>query len=245
MKKIYLLFVMLMVIPAVAGLDYYHGQTCERPDGVKASISIENKPLIGRKEVNLYDFETVKTKIKNTGTYTGNVVCEVGVYKEDEVNSWHGLFSVGAWEELTGNCIEDEAHVITKRIYLQPGQEEEVEYSVYIPPEYPLGSDYVIHAACFNHCYLCSPNDFEWYDYDVMKIRIDSEVTPPAPVDHCENFYKDKDETDIDCGGSCEDCLEGQKCKADADCSTGFCSSDARCRPESDRPSGEQGQQLL
>ncbi|MGK4000946.1 hypothetical protein [Sorangium sp. So ce1024] len=35
-------------------------------------------------------------------------------------------------------------------------------------------------------------------------------------------------ETDIDCGGPCAPCADGQKCNVDADCSSGACTS-ARC----------------
>ena len=45
-----------------------------------------------------------------------------------------------------------------------------------------------------------------------------------APVDRCENELLDGDESDIDCGGSCEPCGPGGQCGSDDDCDTMICS---------------------
>ncbi|MEK6823225.1 MAG: hypothetical protein AABY13_05325, partial [Nanoarchaeota archaeon] len=39
----------------------------------------------------------------------------------------------------------------------------------------------------------------------------------------CDNGIVDNDETDVDCGGSCGDCRNGQKCAYWSDCSSGIC----------------------
>jgi hypothetical protein len=48
------------------------------------------------------------------------------------------------------------------------------------------------------------------------------------PIDagpSCENERLDGDETDVDCGGSCEPCAPGARCVADDDCSLGRCAA--------------------
>lgn len=42
-------------------------------------------------------------------------------------------------------------------------------------------------------------------------------------VDACHNQLTDGDETDVDCGGSCDSCATGLKCVQPQDCVTGFC----------------------
>jgi hypothetical protein len=44
-------------------------------------------------------------------------------------------------------------------------------------------------------------------------------------VDHCFDRVRDGDETDVDCGGSCEPCGRALACKSGADCQSGTCSS--------------------
>lgn len=45
---------------------------------------------------------------------------------------------------------------------------------------------------------------------------------PPLPAS-CTNSLQDGDETDVDCGGSCDACLIGDQCSADGDCVSGEC----------------------
>ncbi len=42
--------------------------------------------------------------------------------------------------------------------------------------------------------------------------------------DHCTNMSADGDETDVDCGGSCNGCVEGLACIENMDCASGACS---------------------
>ncbi|MBW2979932.1 hypothetical protein KY360_00765 [Candidatus Woesearchaeota archaeon] len=44
----------------------------------------------------------------------------------------------------------------------------------------------------------------------------------------CSNDEKDNDETDVDCGGSCEPCENGKACETDDDC-VGKCSTNDVC----------------
>lgn len=46
----------------------------------------------------------------------------------------------------------------------------------------------------------------------------------PAPPAACEDGTQNNDETDVDCGGSCDaTCAEGQGCNANTDCTSGNC----------------------
>jgi hypothetical protein len=56
-----------------------------------------------------------------------------------------------------------------------------------------------------------------------------------APIDgtlpaHCTDGAKNGDETDVDCGGSCATCSNGQACTRALDCASGACTA-ARCGP--------------
>ena len=48
-------------------------------------------------------------------------------------------------------------------------------------------------------------------------------------ADGCANGSQDGDETDIDCGGSCEPCAVGHRCDENADCATALCDVDGLC----------------
>jgi hypothetical protein len=50
----------------------------------------------------------------------------------------------------------------------------------------------------------------------------------PSP-DHCDNGVQDGDETDVDCGGSCDGCDEGQTCFISPDCKSLQCTPDMSC----------------
>ncbi|TMQ23474.1 MAG: hypothetical protein E6J90_10500 [Deltaproteobacteria bacterium] len=55
-------------------------------------------------------------------------------------------------------------------------------------------------------------------------------IAPPADV--CHDRVRDGDETDVDCGGSCQRCPAAAACLAPADCQTGACDA-GRCRAPS------------
>lgn len=44
-----------------------------------------------------------------------------------------------------------------------------------------------------------------------------------TPMDHCRDRVRDADETDIDCGGSCQPCWDGKQCSIAADCQSNAC----------------------
>ncbi len=57
-----------------------------------------------------------------------------------------------------------------------------------------------------------------------------SDGTCRAPS--CTDTVKNQDETDVDCGGICPQCMNGDGCMDNTDCVSGFCQmSDSTCRP--------------
>jgi hypothetical protein len=75
---------------------------------------------------------------------------------------------------------------------------------------------------------LLSLDDTAGDESTTTEMPIDS--TGPGPAS-CDNGIQDGDETDIDCGGSCEDtCGDGQGCGTGADCMSGVC-EDGVCLP--------------
>jgi hypothetical protein len=47
---------------------------------------------------------------------------------------------------------------------------------------------------------------------------------------HCSNGAPDEGETDVDCGGECPPCINGQSCNGAADCVSGYCANNV-CQP--------------
>ncbi|MBI2134990.1 hypothetical protein HYU09_03290 [Candidatus Woesearchaeota archaeon] len=54
-------------------------------------------------------------------------------------------------------------------------------------------------------------------------------IDPSLKPTDCSNSIKDPQESDIDCGGPCDLCIEGKICRENIDCSSGFCSSANIC----------------
>lgn len=52
-----------------------------------------------------------------------------------------------------------------------------------------------------------------------------------APEPSCEDGIKNGRETDVDCGGiDCEACVNGEQCRRNKDCKSGYCHEDGICR---------------
>jgi len=60
-------------------------------------------------------------------------------------------------------------------------------------------------------------------------VKIDPSKKPAS----CSNGIQDGDETDIDCGGSCDKCDLTNKCVEDSDCHSGFCNLSNKCAESS------------
>ena len=50
-----------------------------------------------------------------------------------------------------------------------------------------------------------------------------SETPPPGPT--CSDGVKNGSESDVDCGGSCQRCLNTKRCTGPNDCATAYCAS--------------------
>ncbi|MCD4759813.1 hypothetical protein K8R33_02915 [archaeon] len=236
MKKIVFVLMMILSLSLVSALDYWHGDTCDRNDGVDALAEFDKGWLEGAKKVEHYDWVDYDVYVQ--AKETGVVICEVGFYEKNVVNSWHpGLFSIGVSDASTGNCVDGQTFIQTKAFYMQEGQTEKVSYRIYVDPRFDEEKDYVAHVSCFNHCYTCNPDDFENYGWDLWDIKITDEGTDAT---QCDNYLIDGKESDFDCGGECSGCLYGQRCVLDSDCLSGNCGSDFLCNADSssDCPSG-------
>lgn len=58
----------------------------------------------------------------------------------------------------------------------------------------------------------------------------DTSTTDPTAGESCSDGALNQDETDVDCGGSCSPCADGQTCAAPSDCSSTNC-VDGVCAP--------------
>jgi len=56
----------------------------------------------------------------------------------------------------------------------------------------------------------------------------DSTPDKPTPK-HCSNQVEDGNESDVDCGGSCRLCQNGQTCHDQWDCLYGHCDATKHC----------------
>jgi hypothetical protein len=51
----------------------------------------------------------------------------------------------------------------------------------------------------------------------------------PCYPPHCSNGTEDQDESDTDCGGSCQGCGIDDNCANNSDCASGYCHNNGRC----------------
>jgi hypothetical protein len=59
------------------------------------------------------------------------------------------------------------------------------------------------------------------------------EINPSLKPTNCSNNKKDSQESDIDCGGQCDLCVEGKTCRENSDCSSRFCDENNKCKSAS------------
>ncbi len=71
-------------------------------------------------------------------------------------------------------------------------------------------------------------------DSEVVTLYLDGQlvwgVEPDFPA-ACDDGEQNGNETDVDCGGSCEDCLPGEGCATGTDCTTGVCTGGICAEP--------------
>jgi len=68
--------------------------------------------------------------------------------------------------------------------------------------------------------------------YTGLSGSANAKCTSEVVADTCSNGVQDEDETDIDCGGSCASCENGDSCSEDTDCKYNNCVSDVCTAPQ-------------
>ena len=81
-------------------------------------------------------------------------------------------------------------------------------------------SDYLSEADCERNPCLAT-RECDWVNNSCV---LAGTIDRPPSKDQCFNGILDGDETDVDCGGSCNPCSEGKACIVDSDCRSGLCS---------------------
>jgi hypothetical protein len=84
---------------------------------------------------------------------------------------------------------------------------------------------------CGGHCLPCDiglPCDS---DADCIGEYCFDNGKSKACGDHCKSGVREADETDEDCGGSCDPCADGKGCSESADCTSGICSNEHCQKP--------------
>jgi hypothetical protein len=104
----------------------------------------------------------------------------------------------------------------------------------------PLAIALISTSACFNPPAVSDPTTAGATDTDPSPTTTDTTVSmvddssssdgtePPT----CTDAARNGDETDVDCGGSCPVCDDGQGCAVAEDCSSGVC-EDETCQAPS------------
>ncbi len=88
------------------------------------------------------------------------------------------------------------------------------------------GSLVLAYVAALENVNDDATNEFGGhYADDILVVK-----APISECDHCNDGVQDADETGVDCGGSCDPCVDGEGCAIDADCETGLC-TDGICGP--------------
>lgn len=78
---------------------------------------------------------------------------------------------------------------------------------------------YYIRVSAQNSVGLWSDN------MSSSSIEVDTSLAPAG----CYNKREDGDETDVDCGGDCDGCANGDNCLLGSDCDSGFCNASNKC----------------
>ena len=84
---------------------------------------------------------------------------------------------------------------------------------------------------CGGECAGCGPGQVCYFDSDCSATAVGCDTcycdanTSTCVYSHCYDHKKDSNETDLDCGGTCHPCAEGQGCLIDADCTNQACDS--------------------
>jgi hypothetical protein len=135
-------------------------------------------------------------------------------YKDDEL--------CAEWEAVDN---ESEIETYTYYVYWDKSKDELIESGRTSDEDICLQVDlnnserYYFTVSAKNSVGLWSPN------ISSQSILVDTSLSPAG----CSNGRKDGDETDIDCGGNCKNCENGEDCLLDSDCDSDYCDADLIC----------------
>ncbi len=76
---------------------------------------------------------------------------------------------------------------------------------------------------CGGSCAGCEEGESCEVDTDCAEGICESGICTTDTLPSCDDGVQNGDETDVDCGGSCAGCEEGEGCEVDTDCATGTC----------------------
>jgi len=91
---------------------------------------------------------------------------------------------------------------------------------------------------CFIVEYSCTGSEGNWEVKTETKKCVDLGYTgcingacngTPIPEESCSDNIENQDETDVDCGGSCPACENGDNCNEDSDCESSYCNPNNIC----------------
>ena len=76
---------------------------------------------------------------------------------------------------------------------------------------------------CGGSCSPCAVSRDCLADSDCSSQACDDLPPRRCLASHCNDHHRDGDETDVDCGGSCQGCGTFSQCVLNSDCSSGYC----------------------
>jgi len=166
---------------------------------------------------------TCSDGIRNThhGQAEGGVDCGGPCVRKCELNSTCNENN----DCITGYCNPDtdkcDYNLCNNTMFDAPNNETDMDCGGNVCGKCENGKDCGIDSDCIS---------------GFFNSRRDVCVTPT-----CNDGFKNQDETDADCGGSCEGCGTDQLCRNDTDCASGYCSMNNACRPENERDTDGDG----
>jgi len=132
------------------------------------------------------------------------------------------------------DCLDDDNYFSKDSDDQETSREECVNESV------PIYSDKIYYAVDDDFDFDNDNNDtgyyLEVYAKNSIELKSDTLESEEFKFDitktpaSCSNGLKDQDESDEDCGGSCEGCTEGKSCIANSDCQENNCNSSSQCQ---------------
>jgi len=203
--SLFLLFSIPLVLSATSFTDV----------GQNFQIEIINSPS----SVNQGSTILVTTEITNIGS-SGDMRIECGIYDKSTLVDWGIPLAFFFPIRDTANCIAGETNVDTYEVSINAGMTQSVPFS-FKAPTTDASLNYYIFCDAHLCCYADCPGNTGLTDYEVKSINLlGNQVT-----ESCSDGIKNQDETDTDCGGVCQKCYNGYKCKYDNDCRSNICSS--------------------